>query len=186
MVFEALAKCTWLFFCNKVKAGTMPAALSFLKVQYVQALAVLFHVGPKIRSWAPPPASPNPNWQASLVVVQLHLHWARWVLLLRSTMNVYSSFTASSDLWWFLSATFVFGSCVNTPGRYGRRVDVTSNSSSSFSTGNNTKVWTAVGISVCRTTGSYWVSSTLHASIGDNTFTDAKGSVYDSLLKIHF
>lgn len=33
------------------------------------------------------------------------------------------------------------------------------------------------GISVCRTTGSYWVSSTLHASIGDDTFTDAKGSV---------
>lgn len=36
------------------------------------------------------------------------------------------------------------------------------------------------GISVCRTTGSYWVSSTLLASIGDDTFTGAKGSVSGS------
>ena len=41
-------------------------------------------------------------------------------------------------------------------------------------------------MSACTSTGSYWVSSTVHASIGDNTFTDAKGSVYNLLLEIHF
>lgn len=54
VAFETLSKCTWLFFCNKVKAGTTPAVLSFLKVQCVQTWAVLFHLGPKIRSCAPP------------------------------------------------------------------------------------------------------------------------------------
>lgn len=98
VAFEALAKCTWLFFCNKVKAGTTPAALSFLKVQRVQTPAVLFRLEPQdlvLRSSSLPP-SLNPDWQAGLVAVQLHLHWACCVLLLRSTMNVYSS-SASSD-----------------------------------------------------------------------------------------
>lgn len=30
------------------------------------------------------------------------------------------------------------------------------------------------------------LAPTVHASISDNTFADAKGSVYDSLLQIHF
>lgn len=82
-----------------------------------------------------------------------------------------------------LSATFVFSSCVNHPCRYGRRVDVTSNWAAAAASFQHWELYWSVngsGISVCRTTGSYWVSSILHASIGDNTFTDAKGSVYDS------
>lgn len=112
-------------------------------------------------------------WQDSCLVVQLHLHWACCVLLLRSTMNVYSSST-SSDMWWcrFFVSHILFSVLVSIC-----RNDLEMGGSGSLSTENNTGLSNS-GVSVCRRSS--------QASIGNNTWGDAKGSVYNSLLEIHF
>lgn len=103
----------WVFFCNKVKAGTTPAALSFLAVCCTckpRGLAVhlFWWAGtPLVRQ--PPPIAPD--------------DWARWVLLLRSTMNVYSIST-SLDLWYICRRLSVSRCRVElNPGGCGRRVE---------------------------------------------------------------
>lgn len=55
-----------------------------------------------------------------------------------------------------------------------------------FSTGNNTEVRTEAVILSVGPQVLPGLAQTVHASISEHMSTDAKGSVYDSLHKLHF
>lgn len=99
--FEALAKCTWLFiyydyyYCclflkqSEGRDDTSSCVLPEGAARTSKTVAH-FHVGHGDQA-----LSSSSSRQPNLVVVPLHLLRARWVLLLRSTMNV---FISSSNL----------------------------------------------------------------------------------------
>lgn len=124
VAFEALAKCTWLFFCNKVKAGTTPAALSFLKVRRVQTLGRAF-------------STLRPRDQVSRLVARPRLRRARWVQLLKVNNEcIFLLRVTRLDDVDTLSATFCFQFLCRQ-----RLVDTDETGQQfPFSTGNNTEV----------------------------------------------
>lgn len=103
VAFEALAKCTWLFSATKWRQGPRRQPDPFWRCSVCRPRLFFSILGPRSRR------PPNPAWRAGLAVAQLHLHRARWVQLLRSTMNVYSSSTSPDLRWcWYLVSYICF------------------------------------------------------------------------------